>query len=331
VATHSRPRVQADRTGPASLSVSVIIPTKDRPGDLEATIESLLRQTRPPDEIIVVDQSAARSFTKPIPIPLRYIHDPKIGGLTEAKNAGMKASQGDIWVFLDDDVILEPRFLEELLAAYSPDVAGVSGIITNYTKPRLGRLLWDTIFMRGPFRDVRQRIYWKAASLKDAKPIPVRQFGGGLMSFRASSIQGLRFDANSKGASPGEDLDFCAQIPRDRILVMAPKARLVHNKTPQARASVHWLSLHAQVYYYLRERHWRFGLWNKICFAWLKAGYASAALLSCLKRRSPDSWIAWREGARKGFELARPGNSHRNDAPADSHTTRGLSGSARSH
>jgi len=307
VATHSLPRVQADCAWPASLSVSVIIPTKDRPGDLEAAIESLLNQTRSPDEIILVDQSAERSFTKPIPIPLRYIHDPRIGGLAEAKNAGMKAAQCDVWVFFDDDVILEPQFLEELLAAYAPEVAGVSGIITNYKKPPLGRLLWDTLFMRGPFRDSRQRIYWKSASLKEAKPIRVRQFGGGLMSFRASSIKGLQFDANSKGASPGEDLDFCAQIPNDKILLIAPKARLVHNKTPRARASVHWLSLHAQVYYYLRERHWCSGPWNNICFAWLKTGYALAALLSCLKRKSSDSWKAWRQGARKGLELASAG------------------------
>jgi glucosyl-dolichyl phosphate glucuronosyltransferase len=292
---------------PASLSVSVIIPTKNRPGDLEATIESLLRQSRPPDEIIVVDQSAARSFTKPIPVPLRYIHDPQIGGSAEAKNVGMKTAQSDIWVFLDDDVILEPQFLEGLLAAYAPGVTGVSGIITNYKKPRLGRHFWNTIFMRGPFKDVRQRIYWEAARLAHSKPIRVRQFGSGLMSFRAASVKGLRFDANSKGASPGEDLDFCAQIPSDRILLIAPKARLVHNKTPQARASIHWLSLHAQVYYYLRERHWRSGLWNNFCFAWLKVGYASAACLSCLKRRSSESWRAWREGARTGFELARAG------------------------
>ena len=309
--------VQPRRGGVASLSVSVVIPTKNRPRDLQATIESLLAQTRPPNEIIVVDQSSAKSFTTPITIPLRYIHDPRIGGLAEAKNAAMKTAQGDIWVFLDDDVILEPQFLEELLAAYSPDVAGVSGIITNYKKPRLGRLLWDMAFMRGAFKDVRQRIYWKAGRLANSKPIRVRQFGGGLMSFRASSIKGLRFDANSKGASPGEDLDFCAQIPGDRILVIAPKARLVHNKTPQARAFVHWLSLHAQVYYYLRERHWRSGLWNQICFAWLKAGYASAALLSCLKRRSSDSWSAWREGARKGIALARTGFESQDKPPAD--------------
>jgi GT2 family glycosyltransferase len=285
---------------PGSVSVSVIIPTKNRSHDLEATIHSLAGQTRLPDELIVVDQSPGRSLTKPIAIPLQYVHDPNIDGAVAARNIAMDMAKGSIWLFLDDDVVLEPKFIEEILAAYSPDVVGVSGIITNYSPPPRGRLLWDTIFMRGPFEDVRQRIYWKSAKLADAKPIRVHQFGSGLMSFRASAIKGVRFDGNSKGPSPGEDLDFCAQIQRNGILLIAPKARLVHKKTPQARTDVHWLSVHAQVHYYLHRRHWRSGFWNNICFAWLKVGYALAATLSCIKRRSSDSWRAWREGALEG-------------------------------
>jgi glucosyl-dolichyl phosphate glucuronosyltransferase len=287
------------------LTLSVIIPTKNRARDLEATIESLAAQTHLPDELVVVDQTPQRSFTKPVPFPLRYIHDPKIEGEAEARNVGMNVAKGGIWLFLDDDVILEPNFIEEILAAYSPDVAGVSGIITNYARPPFSRHLWSTIFMRGPFKDIRQRVYWRSATLRNAKPIRVHQFGGGLMSFRASAIKGVQFDSNSKGGSPGEDLDFCAQIPRDRVLVIAPKARLLHKKSAEARAVVHWLNLHAHVYYYLRERHWRSGFWNNIWFGWLRIGYAFAAALSCIKRGSLESWIAWRDGVRKGLARAK--------------------------
>lgn len=286
-----------------SISVSVIIPTKNRPHDLEATIDSLLGQTRLPDELIVVDQSSEKSLTKPVPIPFRYIHDPGIRGAGEARNAAMAVARGNIWLFLDDDVLLESDFIHQLLAAYSPEVVGVSGIVTNYTKPPFGRLLWGTIFMRGPFEDVRQRIYWNCAELTNSNPIRVHQFTAALMSFRASALRGIRFDTNNTGASLGEDLDFCAQFERDSILLIAPKARLIHKQTPQARAIVHWLAPHAQAYYYLRERHWRAGVWNNVCFAWLKVGYALAAVISCVKRRSFDSWNAWRQGARRGVTI----------------------------
>lgn len=285
-------------------SLSVIIPTKNRASDLEATIDSLLRQTHLPDELIVVDQSSEKSFTRAIPICMTYIHDSKIRGLTEARNAGMDVAKGQIWLFLDDDVILEPDFMHEILAAYLPGVTGVSGIITNYTKPDFSRFIWDMIFMRGPFKDTRQRVYWNSARLRDSNVIQVRHFGGGLMSFRASAIQGIRFDSNNLGASPGEDLDFCAQLPKTSVLVIAPRARLLHKQSPQARISRHWISIHAQVYYYLWRRHWYLGIRNNLCFTWLRIGYLLAAVLSCLKRRNLDSWKSWRIGARRGVELA---------------------------
>ena len=287
-------------------SLSVIIPTKNRPGDLELTIDSIVQQTRVPSEVILVDQSVEKSFTKQVPLVLRYIHDPRIAGLTEARNRAMAIAGGEIWLFLDDDVILEPNFLEEILGMYDSEVFGVSGIITNYTKPPSGRLVWDTLFMRGSFRDDRQRVYWQAGDLRLANPVRVRQFGGGLMSFRAGAIRELRFDENNRGAGPGEDIDFCAQLPRDAVLLINPRARLVHKKSPEARTPAHWLTLHAQVYYYMRERHWRRGIWNNLCFAWLNLGYALAALLSCAKRRSLAPWRAWREGAMKGLRLAHP-------------------------
>lgn len=288
-----------------SPSLSVIIPTKNRARDLEATIESLLAQTRLPDELIIVDQSPEKSFTKSIPIPIRYIHHTDLSGASTARNAGMAVATGDVWLFLDDDVIPEPTFIERLTAAYAPGVTGVSGIVTNYKRPALGRLLWEFIFVRGPFLDDRQRVYWNANRMKDGVPLRVKQFGAGLMSFRASAIKNLRFDPSLTGTSPGEDIDFCASLPKGSVLLIAPRARLFHKRSPEGRAATHWLSLHAQVNSYMRERHWRSGLWNNICFAWLKVGYALVALLSCIKRRSSGSWTAWREGARKGVALAK--------------------------
>lgn len=290
------------RTG--STTVSIIIPTKNRTPDLEATIESILRQTVLPLELIIIDQSNEKSFGKTVPFPLKYIHDPKLSGASTARNAGMNRATGDVWLFLDDDVILEPNFIEELLAAYAPGVTGVSGIVTNYTHPASTHVLWETVFLRGPFLDDRQRVYRNADELRSGLPVPVRQFGAGLMSFKASAIKNLRFDPALTGASPGEDIDFCARLPRGSKLVIAPKARLFHKRSPEGRTSAHWLALHAQVNRYMRDRHWKHGLFNNLCYLWLNAGYASAAALSCLKRMSREPWRSWREGAEKGAAIA---------------------------
>ncbi len=286
-------------------SVSVIIPTKNRPLDLRHTIESVLAQTRIPDELVLVDQSAEKSFTTEIRIPVQYIHDPSLSGLTEARNKAMEVANGDIWLFLDDDVVLEPTFIEEILAGYCPEATGVAGIITNYERPPARHALWESAFARGPFHDDRQTVYWNANALRSSPPVRVRYMGGGLMSFRANAVRNLRFDTRLTGPCPGEDIEFCSRLPKGAVLLIAPKARLVHKRSPDGQAPSHWLSLHAQVSSYMRNRHWQRGLRNDLCYLWLNVGYAAAAILSSARRASLEPWRAWRRGAREGGEIAR--------------------------
>ena len=118
--------------------ISVVIPTKNRASDLWRTLDSLRLQTRRPTEIIVVDQGSSPALESPdFPISLTYIYAPYISGAAVARNAAMDRATGDIWLFLDDDVILEPEYVEQLVRAYSPEITGVSGIFTNYTLPPL--------------------------------------------------------------------------------------------------------------------------------------------------------------------------------------------------
>ena len=124
------------------------------------------------------------------------------------------------------------------------------------------------------------------------------------MSFRADAIREMRFDDKLTGSSPGEDIDFCARLPEGSTLLIAPRARLVHNRSPKGRSSSHWLSLHSQVSSYMRERHWKAGLFNNLFYLWLSTGYVAAATISCLKRMSWEPLQAWREGARKGASIA---------------------------
>lgn len=288
-------------------TISIIIPTKNRGEDLRCTLDSILIQTRRPDEIIVVDQGSSPALESPaFPIPLTYIYAPYLSGLTAARNAATDRATGDIWVFLDDDVILEPEYVEELVGAYAPEVTGVSGIFTNYTVPPLLRRLFEKVFVTGAFHDDRQSIYWHANRLRDSGVQRVKQFTGAAMSFRASVVRALRFDTNLTGASIAEDIDFCARLPLGSFLVIAPKARLFHKRSVIGRATAHWLDEHAQSSAYMRRRNWNRDLQDGLCFAWLQIGYALMAAIGSVKRRSFEPFRAWRRGRARGYKLASP-------------------------
>jgi GT2 family glycosyltransferase len=306
--------------GPNYASVSVIIPTKDRPDDLEVAVRSLLRQSVLPRELIIVDQSrdaksrqrVEREFAGSPPqlrhhTKLVYLHDTSIRGGAIARNRAMDAAQGDLWVFLDDDVELEPDFIQELLDTYHryPQVDGVSGIITNYPLPPWPFRIWSWTFIRGPFRDERQPIYWNADLLRGSDPVAVSRLGGGVMSFRAAPIRGLRFDENLQGVSDGEDVDFCARLRPGAVLLIAPRARLVHHQSPMGRSKTHALRRFSRANCYLYQKHWRKGTFHRLFFMWLCVGLGLAASIASLRRGSLDPWRALAQGMREGTQVCK--------------------------
>lgn len=303
---------KAQRVSVRFEDATVIIPTKNRPDDIALALSSLFEQTVLPCELIIVDQSQTNATRDCVyslyeaqalrirRMSLKYIHDPSISGAAVARNAAMDCATGAYWVFLDDDVILEPEFLAELLNTYRdrPNVTGVSGIITNYPVPPWRTRLFRRVFKHGPFRDERQDIYWHADTLRESEPIAVSRMGGGLMSFRASEVRGLRFDSQLRNTSEGEDVEFCHHLKGWGRLVVNPRARLEHKKTPAARAQEHWMRPEVRGITYLFRRLWNTNPAYRLCYAWLITGYTAMAMAACLRRRSLGPWRDFSAGIR---------------------------------
>src|SRR5207237_7317200 len=109
------------------MTVSVVVPTKDRAALLAETVRALLAQTMVADELIVVDQSATEDGRRAVIAlveaapagarpALTYVWDRAINGAAAARNAGLDRARGDIVVFCDDDVVPAPVVIERLLA-----------------------------------------------------------------------------------------------------------------------------------------------------------------------------------------------------------------------
>jgi hypothetical protein len=126
------------------------------------------------------------------------------------------------------------------------------------------------------------------------------------MSFRADAIRDVRFDENLSGVSDGEDVDFCAHLEPGSVLLITPKARLVHNQSPAGRSLKHWTSREAKSNHYLYHRNWRSGIRNRLSFCWLNVGYGLLVSFASLRRCSLDPWRDLLEGMRDGRRVSQP-------------------------
>lgn len=106
------------------LSVSVIISVYNRHEYLEEALESLMRQTLLPDEIIIVNDGSTRAETLEClnsiesRFPVRIISIEN-SGLAAARNVGRSVAHSDILVFLDDDDIFGENYLQKTVGFLS--------------------------------------------------------------------------------------------------------------------------------------------------------------------------------------------------------------------
>jgi glycosyltransferase involved in cell wall biosynthesis len=115
--------------------VSVIIPTRNRPALLRAALGSVLQQSRPVDQIVVVDDASARAEWIPAALALspviEIVREERNRGVSAARNHGLDRARGDYLLFLDDDDLVDPRFVEQGLAVLAAN-PGADGVFFRY-------------------------------------------------------------------------------------------------------------------------------------------------------------------------------------------------------
>jgi GT2 family glycosyltransferase len=108
----------------ASPTVSFVVPTYRRPDVLRPTLVALLAVDYPHDryEVIVVDDGSADEtadvvveLQKGAEAKLVYIQQENAGAAT-ARNRGARSATGDLLIFVDDDMVVEPSHIGDHLA-----------------------------------------------------------------------------------------------------------------------------------------------------------------------------------------------------------------------
>jgi GT2 family glycosyltransferase len=105
-------------------TVSFVIPTFRRPDALRATLDAVLGVEYPAElcQVIVVDnapdaatETVVRSYSG-LAIPVRYEVESR-GGSATARNHGARVADGELLIFCDDDIVVEPSHVRRHLQA----------------------------------------------------------------------------------------------------------------------------------------------------------------------------------------------------------------------
>jgi glycosyltransferase involved in cell wall biosynthesis len=115
--------------------VTILTPAHNADATLSETVQSVLAQTVPQLELLVIDDGSDRPAAEVLAgiddARLRVIRRPRRGGPAAARNTGLAAARGVLVSQLDADDLWEPEYLENVLPHFEDPAVGLT--YTNAT------------------------------------------------------------------------------------------------------------------------------------------------------------------------------------------------------
>lgn len=297
--------------------ISVVIPTLDRPKDLAELLLTILNQSHPPHEVIIVDDSQTDSSVeiiesfaprfKSIRCSLKCVKG-NGDGLTSARNLGVKYSNGDVVLFLDDDTLLKNDLLHSLSSflmdhpnsmGVQPQVYGLSVRAANDTKRKIENATYKTL-MLSYNKQNRLAVRRSGASVFPysyplTEEIEAQRLDGCCMCYQRQLFDELSFDTNLKRWGSMEDLDFSYRLYKKHpgTLHAIPSATITHKKSTESRPP-------SKTAIYITTTYWFYvffkdmfegSILNLIAFLWALIGNSIAVAGGLMFKRKPkDQW-----------------------------------------
>lgn len=228
----------------------VVLVTYGRAGELAPLLEALKAQTRPPDRIVVVDDTPDDSVQRvAVAHGADYHRNPGPASITTARNHGIDLTaagrrDGDLLTFLDNDSVPEADYLERIqdAARRDPDALGYMGLVTG--QERIGPLKRAFAATFGLSRPTEDQVCWMHPAIYTFYPVdpkgPLRTnwVWGCNMTFPRRVLRAVRFNGQFLRYAFLEDLEMSAHLLQafpGGHFVLDPAARIAHAKSPADR------------------------------------------------------------------------------------------------
>ena len=246
------------------MKFSLVVCTYMRPKPLLNLLQSVQGQTLYPDEILIIDGSTNQDTALVLKgnqfKNLHYFLVPSAHrGLTKQRNYGIERVGSEIKIvcFLDDDIVLERDYFEQLIKTYEryPEALGVGGYIINEVAsdfvgetyiPKRNDYFFDGWKRKDSVRFITRKIIGLDS---DCKPGFFPTFGhersvsflppsgkiyetemlmGGVSSFKKTIFETIRFSTYFEGYGLYEDADFTLRLSQRGKLYVNTNAKLKH-------------------------------------------------------------------------------------------------------
>lgn len=246
------------------LKTSIIIPTKDRPKDIISCLKALKKQTKLPDEIIIIDSSSkslrsninfnnvfnSKTFTQ-----VNLIYQKAIPGTSTQRNIGIKLATKDLIFFLDDDSTIEPNYIQELSETFIKQPNFIGGMC-DYKKNGKNIPFWLKLIKKSiQLQPIIKKLFFLQHDYGSGKistsgfarhPYGTNKFKavkalGGCCVYRKEALEKFNFDQNLEKLGPYaymEDFDLSYRIGQKHQLFFIPAKLISHNMSPINRTNI---------------------------------------------------------------------------------------------
>jgi GT2 family glycosyltransferase len=231
-----------------TLRVTVAVITFNRSGFLRETLAGLVRQDYPAGcwELLVIDNNSTddtrdvvASFLAAMPSP-RWILEER-AGLDHGRNRAIDEAKGDVIALVDDDILMEPDWLAQLVAPFSGQPPPPVGVVGGEVVPIFPDGIPD--WLKGAHRPLKFR--------KDPGPLPPGQspMGANFAFPRWVFERFGRFDTHldRRGAAlfGGGDSEMIRRVRAGGLEAwFVPGARVLH-QIPAGRLTLRYALRHA--------------------------------------------------------------------------------------
>jgi len=254
---------------------ALVICTFMRPHAVQQILNSIKNQTVLPDQVVIVDGSfdcKTKNLISMLQLNFKvdyFLVNKDSRGLTKQRNYGVSKVNCniDIISFLDDDIILEPNYFEEIINTFAnfSDAIGVGGIdlkencyfkkelnvkyskfkyfevdgwLCTESSRNLARKFFGLMPQSQPYI-IPSYSHGRSGLPPNGKTYRVEHFMGGIAAYKKNVFDNISFSTYFEGYGLYEDFDFCVRSLKYGGLYVNTNAQVWHYHEPSGRPNAY--------------------------------------------------------------------------------------------